>query len=131
MLFIAIIIGVVAALVFYSSTMTSYKKAGAGQTYSIDASTDISLTSRSDLRTGTRSKVDHGFYSGSVSAAGRSEAYRMPQSVKQSIQQAQAKTGSMPAARPPQHRPPQSHPPRPDHMAGQHGMGGPRGSGRR
>lgn len=126
MMFIAIIVGVIAAFVFYSSTMTSYKKAGAGQIYSIEASTDISLTNRSDLRMGSRSRVDHGFYSGSVSAAGRSEAYHMPNSVKQSIKDAQAKTGVSPTIRPPQHRPP-----RPDRPAGQHGMGGPRGSGRR
>lgn len=84
--FLIIIIGIIGGFVFYSTTMASYKKAGAGQTYRIESSTDVRLTRRLDNQTGTRSRVDHGFYSGSVSAAGRSEAYRMPGSIKHTIE---------------------------------------------
>lgn len=129
MLFIAVICGIIAGIVFYSSTAGSYKKAGAGQIYRIEASTDVSITRRSDTRAGVRSHVDHGFYSSSVSAAGRAEAYHMPQSIKHTIQQAQK-----PASAPSNHRPGSaSRPPRPstDRPAGHRGPGGPRGSGRR
>ena len=131
MIFFAIIIGLVAGLIFYSSNMASYKKAGAGQIYSISASTDANITRRQDLRMGTRSHVDRGFYSSSVSSSGRSEAYHMPQSIKQSIQQAQSganRPNANPANRP------VSRPPRPsmdNRPAGHRGQGGPRGSGRR
>ncbi len=126
---LAIVIGLIAAVVFYSSTMTGYKKAGAGQTYQISANTDVKLTGRSDVRSGARSRVDRGFYSGSVSSSGRSEAYHMPNSIKQTIQQAQ--TGGSAVRPQAQNRPP-VRPPRPGKPpAGQHGMGGPRGSGRR
>ena len=132
MIFFAIIIGAIAGLIFYSGTMSSYKKAGAGQTYRIDASTNVKLTGRSDVRSGTRSRVDRGFYSGSVSSSGRSEAYHMPQSIKQTIQQAKSHSA---AAKPVQIRPPQMRPgqPRPnmDRPVGHRGQGGPRGSGKR
>ncbi len=105
--FIAIVVGLLAGLIFYSSTMTGYKKAGAGQTYRFEASTDIKVTGRSDVRSGTRSRVDRGFYSSGVSASGRSEAYHMPQSIKYTVQQAQSNAAQKPGdqPRPPQHRP--------------------------
>lgn len=126
--FIAIVIGLLAGFIYYSSTMTSYKKAGAGQTYRFEASTDIKVTGRSDVRSGTRSRVDRGFYSSGVSASGRSEAYHMPQSIKYTVQQAQNNAARKPGAqaRPQQGRPPQHRP-----MAGPGRPGGPRGSGRK
>ncbi len=95
--FIAILIGLLAGVLFYSGTTASYKKAGAGTTYRIESSTDVKLNRRIDNRSGTRSRVDHGFYSGSVSASGRSEAYRMPSSIKQTIQQAVQNAASSPS----------------------------------
>lgn len=92
--FAIIVIGLVAGFLFYSVNMANYKKAGAGQTYRIESSTDVRLTRRLDNQTGTRSRVDHGFYSGSVSAAGRSEAYRMPDSIKHTIEMAREKEQS-------------------------------------
>lgn len=96
MLFFAIIIGLITGVLFYSSTVSSYKKAGAGQTYEFEASTDVNLTRRLDTRTGTRSSVDHGFYSTNVSASGRKEAYHMPQSIKHSIEQAKEISSNRP-----------------------------------
>ena len=119
MLFMAIFFGAIIGLIFYGSNVTSYKKAGAGQIYRFEASTDLSVTGRSDVRSGTRSRVDHGFYSGSVSAAGRSQAYRMPGSIKNTIQQVQKIANTSGA------RPHSEHPP------GHREQGGPRGSGRR
>ena len=87
--FVSVLIGIIAALLFYSSTTAGYKKAGAGQTYRMESSTDVKLSRRLDNRSGTRSRVDHGFYSSSVSPSGRAEAYRMPQSIKHTIEEAQ------------------------------------------
>lgn len=92
--FIAILIGLLAGFLFYSGTTASYKKAGAGTTYRIESSTEVRLNRSLDNRSGTRSHVDHGFYSGSVSASGRSEAYRMPGSIKQTIHQAVINTAA-------------------------------------
>lgn len=130
MLVLVVIIGIISGVVFYNGTISSYKKAGAGQTYSISASTDVKLTGRSDVRSGTRSRVDHGFYSGSVSASGRAQAYHMPQGIKHTIQMVQSVSQS---GRPPQSRPQNNRPSRPsmDRPAGHRGQGGPRGSGRR
>lgn len=86
--FVVILIGVIVGFITYGSNMTAYKKAGAGQTYRIESSTNVRFTRQLDNRGMTRSRVDHGFYSGSVSAAGRSEAYPMPQSIKNTIEQA-------------------------------------------
>jgi|GEM_PF-1619215 len=113
--FFAIIIGVIAGFIMYGSTMTSYRKAGAGQTYRIESSTNVRFTRQIDNRGLSRSHVDHGFYSGSVSAAGRSEAYPMPQSIKNSIENAKdqikdASDSAGSAARPQN----QSRPPRPN-----------------
>lgn len=82
------IAGVLGGILCYSGVTASYKKAGAGTTYRIESSTDVRLNRKTDNRSGSRSHVDHGFYSGNVSASGRSEAYRMPQSIKQTIAQA-------------------------------------------
>lgn len=88
MILIAILAGILGGILCYSGVTASYKKAGAGTTYRIESSTDVRLNRKSDNRSGTRSHVDHGFYSGSVSASGRSEAYRMPGSLKHTIEQA-------------------------------------------
>ena len=93
--FIAILIGLLVGVLFYSGTTASYKKAGAGTTYRIESSTDVRLNRRLDNRAGTRSRVDHGFYSGSVSASGRSEAYRMPGSIKETINQVMQNAASV------------------------------------
>jgi len=105
--FIIILVGLLGGVLFYSGTVASYKKAGAGQTYRIESSTDVKLTRRIDNRAGTRSRVDHGFYSGSVSPSGRSEAYPMPDSIKHTIQMAKEreKMGAGQSVRPPQPKP--------------------------
>lgn len=108
--FIAILIGLLAGVLFYSGTTASYKKAGAGTTYRIESSTDVRLKRRLDNRAGTRSHVDHGFYSGSVSASGRSEAYRMPGSIKETINQVMQNAAS---TNPVAGKPGQNHNPQP------------------
>ena len=108
--FIAILIGLLAGVLFYSGTTASYKKAGAGTTYRIESSTDVRLNRRLDNRAGTRSHVDRGFYSGSVSASGRSEGYHMPGGIKESINQAmQNGTSANPGAAKPAQPRPQNH----------------------
>ncbi len=127
MTFFAIIIGLIVGFIVYSSNMAAYKKAGAGQTYRIDTSTNVRFTRQLDNRGATRSRVDHGFYSSSVSAAGRSEAYPMPQGIKQTIEQAkdaaQSASTAVEQPKPAQPRPPRpnagvrpgvGHPPRPN-----------------
>jgi len=112
--FFAIIIGVVVGFIVYSSNIAAYKKAGAGQTYYIDTNTNIRFTRQLDNRGATRSRVDHGFYSGSVSAAGRSEAYPMPQSIKNTIEQAKDAAQSASSTTVGQSQPVQTRPPRPN-----------------
>lgn len=118
MVFFALLLGAIVGFIVYGANMTSYKKAGAGQTYRMEGSTNVRFTRQLDNRGMSRSRVDHGFYSGSVSAAGRSEAYPMPQSIKNTIEQAQnaAQNGSAAASAQVRPKPaaPQSRPPRPN-----------------
>lgn len=61
-LFFPLLAAGLTGVIFYTSTNASYKKAGAGQTYSISASTKASIVDRLDRCTGKRNHVERGYY---------------------------------------------------------------------